>query len=120
MDSCAHHSRYSATRCGSFAHDLLVDGRRGRIVALFKSSFYLKAGGAIACVGNESLHACSLNVTTTAPGSLDWSASGLKTGAPWRVRGRTIYIGGRYVIAMHAPDAGGFGEVAGAPFYSTD
>ncbi len=104
MDSCAHYTRYSATRCGSFAHDLLVDGRRGRIVALFKSSFYLESGGAIACVGNQYLHACSLNINTTAPANLDWSASGLKTGARWRVLGRTIYIGGRYVFAMHATE----------------
>ena len=104
MDSGAHHTRYCATRCGSFAHDLLVDGRRGRIVALFKSSFYLEAGGAIACIGNASLHACSVNVNTTAPGDLDWSANGLKTGAAWRVLGRTLYVGGRYVIAMHATE----------------
>ncbi len=92
--------RYCATRCGSFAHDLLLDGRRGRIIALFKSSFYLEAGGAIACIGNESLHACSLNVNTTAPASLDWSAGGLKTGTPWRMRGRTLHVGGNYAIAM--------------------
>ena len=92
--------RYCATRCGSFAHDLLLDGRRGRIIALFKSSFYLEAGGAIACIGNESLHACSLNVNTTAPASLDWSAGGLKTGTRWRMLGRTLHVGGRYAIAM--------------------
>ncbi len=92
--------RYCATRCGSFAHDLLLDGRRGRIIALFKSSFYLEAGGAIACIGNESLHACSLNVNTTAPASLDWSAGGLKTGARWRMLGRTLHVGGCYAIAM--------------------
>ena len=104
MNSGAHHSRYRATRCGNFARELLVDGRRGRIAALFRSSFYLEAGGAIACVGNESLHACSLNVNTSAPWSLDWSASGLKTGAPWRVLGRTLYVGERYAIAMHATE----------------
>ncbi|GMQ75065.1 MAG: hypothetical protein BMS9Abin01_0308 [Gammaproteobacteria bacterium] len=86
------------------ARDLLVDGRRARIVALFKSSFYPEAGGAIACVANASLHACSLNVDTTAPGNLDWSANGLKTGAAWRVPGRTLYVGGRYVIAMDATE----------------
>ena len=100
MNSGEHHTRFRATRGGSFAHDLLVDGRRGRIVALFKSSFYLESGGAIACIGNESLHACSLNVTTTAPANLDWSANGLKAGAPWRVLGRMLHVGGRYVIAM--------------------
>ncbi len=100
MHSSAHHTRFRATRCGSFAHDLLLDGRRGRIVALFKSSFYLEAGGAIACIGNESLHACSLNVNTSAPANLDWSAGGLQTDAPWRVLGRTLHVGGHYVIAM--------------------
>jgi hypothetical protein len=100
MHNGAHHTRFRATRCGSFAHDLLLDGRRGRIIALFKSSFYLEAGGAIACVGNGSLHACSLNVNTTAPASLDWSAGGLKTGARWRMLGRTLHVGGRYGIAM--------------------
>ncbi len=100
MHRVAHHTRFRATRCGSFAHDLLLDGRRGRIIALFKSSFYLEAGGAIACVGNGSLHACSLNVTTSAPANLDWSASGLKTGARWRMMGRTLHVGGRYGIAM--------------------
>jgi len=100
MHSGAHHTRFRATRCGSFAHDLLLDGRRGRIIALFKSSFYLEAGGAIACVGNGSLHACSVNVNTSAPASLDWSAGGLKTGAPWRMLGGTLHVGGRYAIAM--------------------
>jgi len=100
MHSGAHRTRFRATRCGSFAHDLLLDGRRGRIVALFKSSFYLEAGGAIACVGNGSLHACSLNVNTSAPASLDWSAGGLKTGARWRMLGGTLHVGGRYAIAM--------------------
>ncbi len=104
MHRVAHHTRFRATRCGSFAHDLLLDGRRGRIIALFKSSFYLEAGGAIACVGNASLHACSLNVNTTAPGNLDWSAGGLTTGARWRVLGPKLYVGGRYVIAMHATE----------------
>ena len=100
MHRVAQHTRFRATRCGSFAHDLLQDGLRGRIIALFKSSFYLEAGGAIACIGNGSLHACSLNVTTSAPASLNWSAGGLKTGAPWRVLGRTLHVGGRYGIAM--------------------
>ena len=100
MNSCVHLTRYSATRCGSFAHDLLMDGRRGRIIALFKSSLYLEAGGTIACIGDESLHACSLNVNTTAPGKLNWSANGLRTGASWRVLGRRLYVGGRYLIAM--------------------
>jgi hypothetical protein len=104
MHSGAHHARYSATRCGCFAHELLVDGRRGRIAALFKSSFYVEAGGAIACIGNESLHACSLNVKTTAPANLDWSASGLRAGAAWRVLGRKLYVGGRYVIVMDATE----------------
>jgi hypothetical protein len=104
MNSGAHHSRYRATRCGSFAHELLVDRRRGRIAALFRSSFYLEAGGAIACIGNGSLLACSLNVNTSAPGSLDWSASGLKIGTPWHVLERTLYVGGDCAIAMHAAE----------------
>ena len=95
---------YYATRYGHLAKELLVDGRRGRIAALFKSSFYLQAGGAIACIGNHSLHACSLNVNTSAPGNLDWSANGLKTGSPWRVLGRTLYVGGRFCVAMHTTD----------------
>ena len=96
--------RTRVKRCGSFARDLLRDGHRGGVLAIFTSSFYLESGDAIACIGNESIHACSVNVNTTASRKVNWSASGLKIGDPWRVVGQELHVGVRPMIVIDGID----------------
>ena len=96
MDDCPDIFRFSVLRCGGVARRNLEDGHEGGIAAVFRSSFYLEAGGDFACVGSETVEPSPLNVISDAPGDTDWSASGLRVGAQWRVCAETVYVGGRF------------------------
>ncbi len=52
---------------GSVASGILNNVRRGRVAALFDSSFYIETEHGFVCVGNQNLAPCPLNLVTTAP-----------------------------------------------------
>jgi hypothetical protein len=98
MDSPSLPYRFPVRRCGGAAHRLLDHAAGGRVAAVFTSSFYLEAGGGYGCVGIQALGPGPLNILCDAPRTMDWPASGMQPGMPWRVANRAIHIGGRFVF----------------------
>lgn len=90
----------TATICGSIARRLLHDGGNGRVVAVFERSFYIQSDDGVACIGNESLPPCPLNVITDACRDGDWRVAGLRAGTPWTISASTIRAGHAFRIRM--------------------
>ncbi len=70
-----------ATRIGGLAFDHLGAGIAGRVLALFQKSFYVETPRGLACIGHQGMPAGPLNVSTSAPATTNWRASGLRLGA---------------------------------------
>jgi len=77
---------FHATCLGAAARRALEPAGEGRVVAVFRRSFYLETAGGLACVGPEGLGPGPLNLLCRLPEGLDWGASGLRGGARTVVR----------------------------------
>lgn len=74
---------------------------RGRVIAVFKRSFYLQTASGLACIGPLGLGAGPLNALADLPPGLDWQASGLRLETPVRRIDNLLCIGSgffRFVI----------------------
>ncbi|MDP6884923.1 MAG: DUF2877 domain-containing protein [Rhodospirillales bacterium] len=69
---------------------------RGRVMALFESSFYVETQAGLACIGNEDLEPSSLNLVTLAPAGTNWSASGLRLDDRVSVGRDCVGVGNRF------------------------
>jgi hypothetical protein len=85
---------------GCVASRLLSEPADGEVSALFESTFYLTAGEHTLCVGSHDLNFGPLNVVTTAPSRMNWSASGIRRHARVKVTESEIRIGNRFVFPM--------------------
>lgn len=63
---------------GAVASRNLFAGARGRVLAVFDSSFYVAFGAGLVCVGGAGLAAGPLNLIISAPSGTNWRASGLR------------------------------------------
>ncbi len=83
------------------ARRALAPGTDGRILAVFRASFYIETGdGALACVGPREMGAGPLNVLVDLPRGLDWQTAGPGVGAPVRVAHKTLTVENRYVFGL--------------------
>ena len=55
-------------------------GSDGRTVAVFSSSFYVKLGQALVCIGGNTLTNGPVNVVSQAPSGIDWRVNGVQVG----------------------------------------
>lgn len=89
--------------------------REGKVLAVFRRSFYLSFVGrpapggpdeenALACLGPESIGAGPLNLICDLPGGVDWEASGLRPGDRAYVSGGRV-AAGRFSFSFEAADA---------------
>ncbi len=87
------------THCtGVLAERALSCPARGRVAALFKSSFYIQINGIFVCIGPTDFARGPLNITTTAPATTSWLASGLTLADQVQLINRRLTIGARLQI----------------------
>jgi hypothetical protein len=82
------------------ASNILNDGKKGRVSALFENSFYVEMDDGLACIGHVGLDASPLNVITTAPGNMNWRASGACLSDTVSISANTIFVGNRFSFVM--------------------
>jgi hypothetical protein len=85
---------------GSVASRILDNVRRGRVVALFDSSFYIETEDGLVCVGNQNLAPCPLNLVTTAPPGTNWPASGMQLEQNVNISSKAINVGNRFTFPV--------------------
>jgi len=92
---------FSVQWIGAAAGRALAAGSRGAVHAVFRRSFYLCGeDGGFACLGPPSLGLGPLNALTALPDGIDWRASGLRAGAPFRIAGRRLQVAGRFTFDL--------------------
>jgi hypothetical protein len=84
---------YAVREIGCQALPLLNGPRTGHVSALFDSSFYIKIEHALMCLGHTEMHTSSLNLVTDVPASVNWPASGIRTGDRVRILDDRIWVG---------------------------
>ena len=104
MDNISDLYHFPVTQWGGVAARLYSKENEGQVSALFKSSFYVKSGDGFICIGNQNLRPSPLNVITSAPCSMDWSASGLKLNDPARFSNGILRIGNRLTFSFAGAD----------------
>ncbi len=83
------------------ARRALAPGTTGRVLAVFRTSFYVETGdGALACVGPRAMGAGPLNVLADLPRGLDWQAAGPGVDAPVRVARESLTVDDRYGFGL--------------------
>jgi hypothetical protein len=93
-------SRFIVRLCGERAIQLLHSDAPCRVSAVFERSFYLEAGGVMACLGNPAIGLGPLNGVIDVPAGMDWRASGLRLDAACRRGPGTIYLGNIFGLSL--------------------
>ncbi len=92
---------FPVTMLGAGAARALAPGLDGRVMAVFRRSFYVQsAADGLACLGPPSLGAGPLNAIAALPGGVEWEASGLVPGAPARRHGARLVVDGRFAFTF--------------------
>lgn len=95
--------RFTLRHCGEFALPVLRGRSPCRVIAVFERSFYLEAGGAMACLGNPSIGLGPLNGLLDVPPGMNWLASGLRAGMQCRRGTEVIRLGNRIELVCAEP-----------------
>lgn len=93
-------SGFNVRLCGERAIQVLQSDAPCRVSAVFERSFYLEAGGAMACLGNPAIGLGPLNGVIDVPVGMDWRASGLRLDAACRRGPGTIYLGKVFKLSL--------------------
>ena len=92
---------FPVTLLGDGAMRALAPGLNGRVMAVFRRSFYMESeAGDLACLGPPSLGAGPLNAIAALPGGIEWEASGLVPGDRARRDGDALVVDGRFVFTF--------------------
>jgi hypothetical protein len=92
-------SEYTVREIGCQAAPLLNVSRIGHVSALFDSSFYIEIKDRLMCLGHTEMHTSSLNLVTDVPASVNWPASGVRTGDRVRILDDRVWVGNH--LAFH-------------------
>ncbi len=92
--------RFKVRSGGALALALLRAPAPCRVVAVFKRSFYLRSGDALACLGGPEIGLGPLNALIEAPAGMNWSASGLRVGDRCRRSAAALHLGARFVLSL--------------------
>ena len=93
---------YTVREIGCQAAPLLNGSRIGHVSALFDSSFYIKIENCLICLGHTKMHTSSLNLVTDVPASVNWPASGVRTGDHVRILDDRVWVGNHLVFHIGA------------------
>src|SRR5690606_28832852 len=93
MNSRPRH-RFGTSVIGAIAHEVMKRRVPGTVVAVFSSSFYLRAGPAHVCIGTSRIGMGPLSVRSTAPPDFDWLRAGLGVGAAVVFGDDFVQVGG--------------------------
>jgi len=93
---------YAVREIGCQAAHFLDRPRTGHVSALFDSSFYIDIEGNLMCLGHTEMHTSSLNLVTNVPASVNWLASGVRTGDRVLYAENNIRVGNRFVFRADA------------------
>jgi hypothetical protein len=74
----------------------------GHVSALFDSSFYIEIEDRLMCLGHAEMHTSSLNLVTNVPASVNWPASGVRSGDRVRILDDRIWVGDHLVFHIGA------------------
>ena len=97
---------FPVTLLGTGAERALAPGMDGRVMAVFRRSFYVESdAGGLACLGPPSLGAGPLNAIAALPGGVEWEASGLVPGARARRNGDALEVAGRFAFTIAGASA---------------
>ncbi len=89
------------TLTGGAARRALASDCRGRVLAVFRRSFYLEFfSGALACLGPSSIEPGPLVARCEIPDAVDWTKIGLRTDARVHVEKELLTVDGRYLFDM--------------------
>ncbi|MDP6772866.1 MAG: DUF2877 domain-containing protein [Rhodospirillales bacterium] len=92
---------FPVTLLGAGAERALASGLDGRVMAVFRRSFYVESkSGGLACLGPPSLGGGPLNAIAALPDGIDWQASGLVAGARARRGGEALVVDGRFAFPL--------------------
>ncbi len=93
--------RFAVTLVGGVARRVLGPGRAGRVLAVFRRSFYFEdEAGGLACLGHPRIGAGPLNGLVDMPEPWEWAAAGLRPGDHAEVRGSALCIDGKVSITL--------------------
>jgi len=85
---------FDIERLGRGARAALAPGVRGKVLAVFRRSFYVELdNGALACIGPENMGAGPINALARLPDKIDWRLSGLVAGAEVYVHVQCLRVG---------------------------
>lgn len=90
--------RFSITRFGAVAKNVLTGNGEGRVTAVFDRSFYVETTAGMACIVSPTLELGPLNAISSVPSGMNWQASGLRAGERVILSANTVYAGGRFVF----------------------
>lgn len=89
------------TLTGGAAKRALATDCRGRVLAVFRRSFYLESfSGALACLGPSSIEPGPLVARCEIPDAVDWARIGLRTDARVRIEKELLTVDGRHLFDM--------------------
>ncbi len=91
---------YPVQIAGEDALRTLESAGEGRVLAVFRRSFYIEMDEGLVCFGPPSIGAGPLNAVCALPDSMDWEASGLRAGGGVRVRGHVVLAAGRFEFSF--------------------
>lgn len=92
---------FQLKKIGSAAAAALAANGRGKVLAVFRRSFYVKgAADALACIGPIAIGAGPLNAICDLPDGIDWEASGLRTGDSVSAAEENLTVGGRFSFRL--------------------
>lgn len=92
---------YPLRLLGGTARLCLAPGNQGRVLAVFRRSFYLHGGdGGVACLGSDEIGMGPLNALYTHPAGMDWQGEGLAPGGRFRVQGNVVRVGERLAFPL--------------------
>lgn len=93
--------RFAVTLVGGAARRALGPGRTGRVLAVFRRSFYFEdQAGGLACLGHRRIGAGPLNGLVEMSEPWEWAAAGLRPGDPAEMRGSALCIDGKVSISL--------------------
>lgn len=93
--------RFPITLTGMAAKRALASECKGRVLAVFRRSFYLEFfSGMLACLGPSSIGLGPLIARCEFTQEIDWTAGGLRTGAPFYIEREHLTIDSRYLFDM--------------------
>ena len=100
MNDLAPPYKFSAKSVGCVASRLLNGPVEGRVAALFESTFYIKVGPHLLCLGTKGMELGPLNMVTAPPSETDWRSTGIRQHMPAVILASEIRVGNQFAFPL--------------------